>query len=117
MSEIYGTFSTAYVEAMRLRLSALEPENKGLSARVAELVAENKTLRDRVSELEAEAKQAREDESWAKQNLAYVSMGEDGCWAGMYDRDASEERGLVERVHTIADALSALRDMVEGGAR
>lgn len=88
-----------------------------LESSLTALEAENKALRDRVSELESEAKQAREDEAWAKQNLAYVSMGEDGCWAGMYDRDASEERGLVERVDTIAEALSALRDMVEGGAR
>ena len=46
MSEIYGTFSTAYVDAMRLRLSALEPENKGLAARVAELEARCKRLEE-----------------------------------------------------------------------
>ena len=46
MSEIYGTFSTAYVEAMRLRLSALEPENKDLRARVAELEARCKRLEE-----------------------------------------------------------------------
>ena len=54
MSEIYGTFSTAYVEAMRLRLSALEPENKGLSARVAELEARCKRLEELGSKLEEE---------------------------------------------------------------
>jgi hypothetical protein len=59
MSEIYGTFSTAYVEAMRLRLSALEPENKGLAARVAELEAENKAMRDRVAELDTERQGAQ----------------------------------------------------------
>lgn len=46
MSETYGTFATAYVEAMRLRLSALEPENKHLAARVAELEARSKRLED-----------------------------------------------------------------------
>ena len=46
MSEIYGTFSTAYVEAMRLRLSALEPENKDLRARVAELEARCKRMEE-----------------------------------------------------------------------
>ena len=59
MSEIYGTFSTAYVEAMRLRLSALEAENKGLAAHVAELVAENKTLRDRFSDADTERNAAQ----------------------------------------------------------
>ena len=66
MSEIYGTFSTAYVdamrlrlsslemEAMRLRLSELETENKDLLARVAELEAENKSLRDRFSDADTE---------------------------------------------------------------
>ena len=44
MSETYGTFATAYVEAMRLRLSALEPENKHLAARVAELEARCKRM-------------------------------------------------------------------------
>ncbi len=51
MSEIYGTFSKAYVEAMRLRLSALEPENKGLSARVAELEARCKRLEEAAHEV------------------------------------------------------------------
>lgn len=46
MSETYGTFSTAYVEAMRLRLSALEAENKALRDRVAELEARCKRLEE-----------------------------------------------------------------------
>ena len=82
---------------------------------IATLESENKGLATRITELESDAKQAADDEAWAKQNLAYVSMSEDGCWAGMYDRDSGEERGLVERVNTITEALSALRDMVEGG--
>ena len=102
----------------RTEVYVLDPLPQVVSADWArQLERELNAAKARVEELEAREKQAREDESWAKQNLAYVSMGEDGCWAGMYDRDASEERGLVERVHTIADALSALRDMVEGGAR
>ena len=57
MSEIYGTFSTAYVEAMRLRLSALEPENKGLAARVAELEAQNAQLQSELDHTKARAKE------------------------------------------------------------
>lgn len=99
--------------------SKLEEEKEAHAWEISPAMAQAKIdeLNARVAELEAEAKQAREDELWAKENLAYVSLSDDGCWAGMYDRDASEERGLVERVDTIADALSALRDMVEGGAR
>ena len=52
MSEIYGTFSTAYVDAMRLSLSALEAENKGLAARVAELEARCKRLEEAGDRLE-----------------------------------------------------------------
>jgi len=51
MSEIYGTFSKAYVEAMRLRLSALEPENKDLRARVAELEARCKRMEEAAREV------------------------------------------------------------------
>lgn len=59
MSETYGTFSTAYVEAMRLRLSALEPENKGLAARVAELESENKAMRKRAELADGDIKSAQ----------------------------------------------------------
>ena len=59
MSETYGTFATAYVEAMRLRLAALESENQGLVVHVEELVAENKTLRDRFSDADTERNAAQ----------------------------------------------------------
>ena len=40
------TYAVAYVEAMRNRLSALEPENKDLRARIAELEARCKRLEE-----------------------------------------------------------------------
>ena len=132
MSEIYGTFSTAYVEAMRLRLSALEPENKGLSARVEELVAENKTLRDRfsdadternaaqaalkaafarVEELEAEAKQAREDEAWANERTVLVEFHP--IASGWYASAPDGVVGIDATAPTIHGALRALREKME----
>jgi len=101
MSEIYGTFSKAYVEAMRLRLSALEPENKDLLARLAAL--------------EAQAKQAREEEEWANERTVLVDFAplENGWNASVWDG----EKVITTLAPTIHAALRALRAKVEGGAR
>ena len=96
MSETYGTFSKAYVEAMRLRLSALEAENKGLSARVAEL--------------EAREKQAREDEAWANgDGLVELEPVTSGWVASTLDGLHS----INATAPTIHGALRALRDRLE----
>ena len=67
MSETYGTFATAYVEAMRLRLAALESENKDLRARFSDADTERnaaqaalKAAFARVAELEARCKRLEE---------------------------------------------------------
>ena len=88
MSEIYGTFSTAYVEAMRLRLSALE----------------------------AESKQAREDEAWAHQmHVGCIAREEDGWVASAWNvKMQSIDQANAATIH---EAIRALREKVEGGAR
>lgn len=95
MSEIYGTFSTAYVEAMRLRLSALEPENKDLRARVAEL--------------EAREKQACEDEEWAHLHAVPIHRRGHAWVAEHFDG----HRILEAASASIHGALRALREKVE----
>ena len=99
MSEIYGTFSTAYVEAMRLRLSALEPENNGLAARVAELEREleqakadraraamdaRNPLMAQLAELEARCKRLEEAmELVAQMRQRWLEAADNG-YAGAY---------------------------------
>lgn len=112
------------VDPLRVRIAELGDEAKQFKEAIMKAIgsmdrASNAIdkLSQRITEMESEAKQAADDEAWAKQNLTYVSMSEDGCWAGMYDRDSGEERGLVERVDTITEAIRALRAKVEGGGQ
>jgi hypothetical protein len=83
MNETYGTFSTAYVEAMRLRLSALEPENKGLAARVAEMEARCKRLEEALKECDRGFTKHRPDE-WSTNGASWKAvreaLGEPNPW-------------------------------------
>lgn len=83
MNETYGTFSTAYVEAMRLRLSALE----------------------------AEAKQAREDEAWASERTVLVEF--QPLTSGWYASASDGVVGINATAPSIHGALRALREKME----
>lgn len=116
MSETYGTFATAYVDAMRLRLSALEAENKRLAARVAELEARtreaeesNANAQARLSAAEATIESRRVENEAVRRQLG---RAENACDA-MEKRVAELEtinrsnRAIMAASHSEATSLEA----------
>lgn len=132
------------LSAAKASLAALEADNEHLTQVIAahrtladahrELLARADTERskaivvvrqvsdalDRLEALEAQAKQARDDEAWALGSAVIINPAGSSesfaptCWSVSYWDGV---RTLEESAPTIAAALRALRQKVEGGKR